>query len=102
MARQSGLYQWTEVVTTGLPHLSKPQAAVLALWSFGLVLAGACGTTVVAQVLAKRTGCKADALRQRLREWYWEAEAKRGQQRQTLEVESCFGPLLAWIVRCWP
>jgi len=102
MARQDGLYQWTQVVTKELPHLSKPQATVLALWSFGLVLAHVCGTTRVAAVLAKRTGCKADTLRQRLREWYWDAAAKRGQQRQSLAVECCFGPLLAWIIRCWP
>jgi hypothetical protein len=102
MARRNGLYQWTQVVTKELPHLSKPQATVLALWSFGMVLAGACGTTRVARVLAKRQGCKVDALRQRLREWYWDADAKRGPQRQTLEVQTCFGPLLAWIVRWWP
>jgi len=102
MARQNGLYQWTQVVTTQLPHLSKPQATVLALWSFGIVLAGACGTTLVTRVLAKRQGCKADAVRQRLREWYWDADAKHGSQRQSLEVQSCFGPLLAWIVRWWP
>jgi hypothetical protein len=102
MARQDGLYQWTQVVATHLPHLSKPQATVLALWSFGMVLAQACGTTLVARVLANRQGCKPDAVRQRLREWYWEAAAKRGPQRQSLEVEACFGPLLAWIVRWWP
>jgi hypothetical protein len=31
MSCQRGVYQWTEVVTTHLPPLSKPQAAVLAL-----------------------------------------------------------------------
>jgi hypothetical protein len=102
MSRQTGLYQWTQVVATQLPHLSKPQATVLALWSFGLVLAGACGTTVVAQALAKRQHCTYDAMRQRLREWYWEAQAKHGTQRRSLEVQVCFGPLLAWIVRGWP
>ena len=102
MARQDGLYQWTQVVTKELPHLSKPQATVLALWSFGLVLAGACGTTLVAQVLATRMGCNVAAVRQRLREWYWDAEAKCGPKRQALEVQTCFGPLLAWLVRCWP
>jgi hypothetical protein len=102
MTRHDGLYQWTQVVTKELPHLSKPQATVLALWSFGLILAQACGTTRVAQVLAKHTGGKPETIRQRLREWYWEAEAKRGPQRQDVKVQTCFGPLLAWILRCWP
>src|SRR2546426_1103350 len=38
MSCQRAVYQWTEVVTTHLPHLSKPQASVLALWSLGMVL----------------------------------------------------------------
>lgn len=102
MSRQTGLYQWTRVVAKELPHLSKPQATVLALWSFGLVLAGACGTSVVAQALANRQHCKVDALRQRLREWYREAEAKHGRQRRSLDVHACFAPLLSWLVRLWP
>jgi hypothetical protein len=102
MARQDELYQWTRVVTKRLPHLSKPQATVLALWSFGLVLAQACSTTRVAKRLAKRQHGKREAVRQRLREWYCEAEAKHGTQRQSLDVQSCFGPLLAWIVAWWP
>ena len=36
MSCQKAVYQWTEVVTTYLLHLSKPQAAVLALWSLGM------------------------------------------------------------------
>jgi hypothetical protein len=46
MSCQRAVYQWTEVVTTHLPHLSKPQAAVLALWSLGMVLARSCATAV--------------------------------------------------------
>jgi hypothetical protein len=39
-------------VSTHVPHLSKPQLAVLTLWSFGIVLAHACGLTPVAVTLA--------------------------------------------------
>ncbi len=102
MSRQTGLYQWTQIVAKELPQLSKPQATVLALWSFGMVLAQSCGATLVARRLAKRQRCSFAAMRQRLREFYWEASAKAGDQRQTLEVQACFGPLLAWIVRWWP
>jgi hypothetical protein len=38
---------------------------------------------------------------QRLREWYLDAPHKRGDHRRELEVSSCFGPLLRWIVLRW-
>ena len=31
---QAGFDPWRSPITTHLPHLSKPQATVLALWSF--------------------------------------------------------------------
>jgi hypothetical protein len=34
--------EWTTVIQTRLPALSKPQATVLALWSLGMVLARSC------------------------------------------------------------
>jgi hypothetical protein len=37
-------------------------------------------------------------VRQQLREWGYEAKAKRGQPRQELAVESCFAPLVAWVL----
>lgn len=38
---------------------------------------------------------------QRLREWYLDAEQKRGAHRRDLDVTTCFGPLLGWIIRRW-
>ena len=35
---QAGFDQWLRTIMQHLPHLSKPQATVLALWSFGMVL----------------------------------------------------------------
>jgi hypothetical protein len=52
MARPSGLLQWHQTVSTYVPHLRQPQLTVLALWSFGIVLAPACGLTTVAATLA--------------------------------------------------
>ncbi len=52
MARPAGLLQWQQTVSTYLPHLSQPQLTVLVLWSFGIVLAQACGLTTVAVTLA--------------------------------------------------
>lgn len=37
----------------------------------------------------------------RLREWYLDAPNKSGNHRAELDVTTCFGPLLWWIVRLW-
>jgi hypothetical protein len=50
-SESSALRSWIAEVSTHLAHLSKPQAVVLALWSFGMVLAQSCGLTSVAAVL---------------------------------------------------
>jgi hypothetical protein len=95
------VYQWTEVVTTHMAHLSKPQATVLALWSLGMVLARSCALTAVSLFLAQGLDRKANTVRQQLREWCYEAKAKRGKPRQELAVETCFVPLLAWVLSWW-
>jgi hypothetical protein len=46
MSRQQEVYQWMMTVKQHLPHLSKPQATVLALWSFGVVIVGGVGVAV--------------------------------------------------------
>ncbi len=38
MSYQANLDQWRLTIMQHLPHLSKPQATVLALWSVGMVL----------------------------------------------------------------
>ena len=101
MAYQKAVSQWTTEVTTHLPHLSKPQATVLALWSLGMVLARSCALSAVASWLAAWLGRKENSVRQQLREFCYDALAKRGAQRQALVVESCFTPLLAWVLRGW-
>ncbi len=40
---QAGFDQWLTTIMQHLSPLSKPQATVLALWSFGMVLARSCG-----------------------------------------------------------
>jgi Transposase DDE domain len=101
MSSQAQFEQWQFTIMQHLPHLSKPQAYGLALWSWGMVLARSCALTAVSGLLAAVWRRKENTLRQRLREWYYEAAAKRGQQRQTLEVESCFAPLLRWVITEW-
>jgi len=81
--------------------LSKPQAAVLALWSVGMVLARSCALTAVSAFLALGLDRKANTVRQQLREFCYEAKAKRGGPRQEVNVERCFAPLLAWVLSGW-
>jgi len=94
--------QWTQTVSRHFPHLSRPQAGVLALWSLGMVLAGSGGLSQVSVLLALLLGQPEETLRQRLREWYYPAPDQAGQQRRTLEVETCFAPLLRWVLAWWP
>ena len=86
--------QWTTEVSSHFPHLSRPQAGVLALWSLGMVLARSCGLSQVSVLLALLLDQPEETLRQRLREWYYPAADKAGKKRRTLEVETCFAPLL--------
>jgi hypothetical protein len=52
MSHPEPLSQWIETVSTMLPKLSRPQAKVLAYWSYGMVLARSCGITLVCAALA--------------------------------------------------
>jgi hypothetical protein len=60
-----------------------------------------CGTTHVSHWLAKHEGSSANTVRQRVREWYYEASAKRGQKRREIQVEEHFADLLAWVLEGW-
>jgi hypothetical protein len=93
--------EWTTIIQAHLPHLTKPPATVLALWSLGMVLARSCALTAVSVFLATWLHRKEDAVRQQWREFCYEATAQRGTTRQELVVETCFVPLLAWVVGQW-
>src|SRR5262245_36231782 len=86
MARHHSLYDWVEQVVTAFdPHLSRPQATVLALYSFGIVLAQRCGLNSVVMALIPILGCSFLTLRSRLQEFYQPARTKSGRQRQELD-----------------
>jgi Transposase DDE domain len=93
--------EWTTTIQRRLPNLSKPQATVLALWSLGMVLARSCALTAVSAFLATWLHRNEDAVRQQLREFCYEATAKRGTARHEVSVEPCFVPLLTWVVDQW-
>jgi hypothetical protein len=102
MSNLPAIESWIATVIKHMPQLSKPQAVVLALWSFGMMIARSCGLSSVSVVIATLLGQKENTVRQRLREWYWDAPDKKGKHRRQLEVSTCFVPLLRWILSAWP
>lgn len=102
MSCQERVYQWTEIVHRQMPGLSKPQVRLLALWSFGIVLTQSCSLSAVTQCLALGLRQHPNTVRQRLREWCYDAAAKKGGHRVTLPVTACFAPLLRWVLAWSP
>jgi Transposase DDE domain len=102
MARHHALYDWVDQVVTAFhPHLSRPQATVLAFYSFGIVLAQRCGLNSVVMALIPILGGTFLTLRSRLQEFYQPAPAKSGSRRRELDVTTCFAPLLDWVLTGW-
>jgi hypothetical protein len=101
MSTHRRIIEWTAMIRTHLPALSKPQATVLALWSVGLGLARSSALTAVAAFLAIWLRRPEQTVRQQLREWGDEAEAKRGDQRPAVAPQACCVPLLAWVISQW-
>jgi hypothetical protein len=84
-----------------LPGLSKAEAEALGLLSYGILMFNGCGITRLSKGLAKLEQVPAGRLRQRLREFSYEAEAKRGNKRREIKVEACFADLLRSVLRGW-
>jgi hypothetical protein len=93
--------EWTTIIRTPRPHLRKPQATVLALWSVGMVLARACALTAVTVCLAAMLKRQENTVRQQWREWCDAAPANRGAPRQARVVEDCVVPLRRWVRHQW-
>jgi hypothetical protein len=101
MQPPDGLSQWQEEIAKGLPVLSAAQGRVLAQWCFAMEQTGQCGTTMLAVFLGLVLSCAWTSVRQRLREWYWDAEEKQGLNRREVEVRMCFAPLAKWVLAHW-
>lgn len=95
------LNQWITTVAENLPNLSQSQATVLAIFSFGMVLAKCCALSAVVIILAPLMKVTENTLRQRLREWYYDADNKRGDKRLEVNVSTCFPSLLRWLLSLW-
>jgi len=95
------LDQWALIVTKYLPQFSKPQATVLALWSFGMATVKSCALTTVTLFLASLLKVKENTMRQRLREWCYDRKDKRGAKRTHIDIQSCFPALTRWVMDWW-
>ena len=101
MSRPLELYQWNRQIAIHFPHLSKPMAMGLALWSLGMIVVGACSLSALTDWWSCRLGEKNGAVRERLRDVYREKQAKAGKRRRQLEVEACWAPWLGWVLEGW-
>lgn len=95
------LEYWLEEVSIAFPSLSKPQAQVLGLYSYGMAMTQHCGQTIVCVFLALLLNLKSHNLRQRLKEFNYEASRKRGAKRRELSLEEQFAPRAAWVLSQW-
>lgn len=90
--------RWFDILSTRFPALSRAETRTLALWSFAATITQHIGSTTCAGFLAQLFEQPLGNFRQRLREFYWGAEQKRGSGRCALNVEMCFAPLLRWVL----
>jgi hypothetical protein len=101
MVCQAAFDQWLTTIMQQLSPLSKPQATVLALWSCGMGRARSWALSAVSKLLAEGRQRNEQTVRQRRREWYYEAQRKRGTKRQELRVETCCPLVWGWVVSWW-
>jgi hypothetical protein len=79
--------QWIDQVVTAFPKLTRPEAVVLALYSFGVIQAHRCGLNGVAAAEIPRLGLQFSTVRSRRQEFYQPAYAKSDRDhRRQLEV----------------
>lgn len=102
MLKNEQLKQWARIVSKHMPHLTIPQAMGLAIWSFGMVMTKSSSLTQVSHFIASINDEKPNTVRQRLKEWYQEGQAKKGNRRSTLDVTKCFAPLFHWVLSLLP
>ena len=98
------LKDWKQIVSCRFPDLSLPQVNGLATWSFGMVMTQSSSLSRVSTLIAKINAESENTVRQRLKEWYKSGTAKTrpGKKRASIEVNSCFGSLLKWVIDLLP
>ncbi len=105
MPRRLQLTSWDAEMAARLPDFSPPLVAVLALYSFGMVLSGLAGLSAVVLSLAKHLRSNEATLKKRLRESYLDAAdksgVKQGNRRKDFDPADAFAPLLRWVLSLW-
>ena len=98
MSHPEELKRLNAEITSHFGHLSQCVIYVLTLYVLGMVIVRHCGQSQIAAFLSRLTGSKFGSMKQRLREFTYEAEDKQGAKRQAVAVKSCFAPLLKWVL----
>jgi len=98
---QKQLDNWTNTVSQNLTNLTKPQANVLAMMSLGMIVAQSCALTAISIMLASFLKIKYYTVYQRIREFCYDAEDKKGLNRTQVDVPKCFDYLIKWIISLW-
>ena len=93
--------EWLRVVFKQMSHLSKPQAAVLGMWSLAIAMTHSCGLSTAAVFLAQILDQPENTVKERLRQWYCQSRTLKGRKRSQIDVEQSFVPLLRWILSWW-
>lgn len=88
------------LVETYLPQLRPAHQRGLAEWVAG-VLAAESGCEAAILAALTPLGVEPQALRARLREFLYDGADRAAPCAISLDVETCFAPLLAWIVAWW-
>lgn len=103
---QNQIDNWTNIITQNLTNLTKPQAVVLAMISLGMIAAQSCALSAISAKLAVLLKIKYNNIRQRTREFCYDSKDKKGTKkkgvkRTQLDVQTCFQPLIQWIISLW-
>ncbi len=98
MSHSPALYQWRTQIAQHFPNLSQPLVMGLALWSLGMIMVRSCSLTAIADWWSAQGGQTFYTVRERLRDTDREASAKAGAHRQELDVATCWGPWLNWVL----
>jgi hypothetical protein len=105
LSRHLQLTSWKAELSSRFGHFPAPVVSVLALYSFGVLLAQTSGLSRIVLFLSLHLHGARDALRKRLREFYLPAVQKsgsrQGQKRRDFDVSTAFAPLLRWVLSLW-
>lgn len=98
MSHPKELNRLNAEIASHFGHLNKCLIYVLSLYVYGVVMVRHCGQTQVVTFLSGLLNYRYYTMRQRLRELTYDSSDKRGIKRKELDVQTCFAPLLSWIL----